>query len=329
MPFSIIRSSIASVSTEAVFCPAKDFSELRRTVLRLAGISYGDGSVPLRSSLTSHPVITDSPWSVQYVMSVEYPPSSVFEADFRDAFSHLSAREVQKVLIPLETESQLHPIVTLVRDYLMHEDESDMEITILLRDRPLPRHKAAEQRDFFAGVQTSDAPAAMPDASSEPFSDMDMLFTGAMSAMPCSIEPPLRSIQARQAKESEITKLVRDFRRFPNPGESFHDMLFRLIDETGLSDVEIYKRANISRQLFSKIRSNRNYQPGKNTVFAFAFALHLTEGETVLLLESAGFAFSPSSPTDRAVRMCMQQDVYDIGDVNEFLFQLDLRGLGA
>ena len=87
-----------------------------------------------------------------------------------------------------------------------------------------------------------------------------------------------------------------------NLGESFTTRLLRLIDERGLKDPTVYKQSNISRQHFSKIQCNRDYNPKKKTVLAFAVGLHLSEDETIDLLKSAGYAFSDGSKRDWIVR---------------------------
>lgn len=83
-----------------------------------------------------------------------------------------------------------------------------------------------------------------------------------------------------------------------NLGESFTTRLLRLIDERGLKDSTVYRQSNISRQHFSKIQCNRDYNPKKKTVLAFAVGLHLSEDETIDLLKSAGYAFSDGSKRD-------------------------------
>ena len=331
MPFSIVRSSIASASAEAVFCPASSRSELHRIILGPAGSDAVQKSRRLTGFLSGRSFLAQSDLLRCLAACVAYPPSSAVQRSFRDALRRLHVEEVRSILLHLEEEAQLHPVVALVRDFLLHEDESDMDITILI-PYDLPSFFAPSASFEICGDEKASMPPCMAMPAAASFEDEDSMKCFSEGEAPCAPAPapaPMRHIHPRQADEGEITKLVNDLRHASDAGESFHDMLFRLIDETDATDAEIYKRANISRQLFSKIRSNRRYQPGKNTVFAFALALHLTVEETELLLESAGFAFSPSSPTDRAVRMCMQKDIYDIGDVNELLFQLDLRGLGA
>ncbi len=111
--------------------------------------------------------------------------------------------------------------------------------------------------------------------------------------------------------------------------EGFSRTLLRLIDERHMTDAECYKRANIDRRLFSKIRNNPDYRPGKSTVLAFAIALRLTLAETKALLERAGFALSHSSKMDIVVEYCIQTGHYDVIEINQLLFELDLPLLGC
>ena len=99
-------------------------------------------------------------------------------------------------------------------------------------------------------------------------------------------------------------------------GNSFHERLFELIRESSMTDVEVYKRANIDRKLFSKIRNNPAYHPRKGTVLALAIALKLDIRDAEDLLARAEYALSPGSKSDVIIRYFLERKVYDIYVIN-------------
>ena len=153
----------------------------------------------------------------------------------------------------------------------------------------------------------------------------DISFTGSKKSAP---PPILRGILPRRpepdgaAPPPTLEELLR------NRDDGFSQTLLKIIDNKGLTDAQCYKRANIDRKLFSKIRSNPDYKPSKLTALAFAVALEMSVDEANLLLARAGYVLSGASKTDIIVSYFLREKEYDIFLINEVLFSYDLPTLG-
>ena len=104
-----------------------------------------------------------------------------------------------------------------------------------------------------------------------------------------------------------------------NKSMSFNELLFSFIDKSGHKDSEIYKKVDIDRKLFSKIRCNNDYIPRRNVIIKLCFALELERNDFNKLLNSAGYSLS-NNKFDQIVSCCLENNVYDLGQINDYLY---------
>lgn len=184
---------------------------------------------------------------------------------------------------------------------------------------PTPRKAEKKTLGLFAPKKKPDRPDlnTPPPAVKESSLWADSDESTDISSM-CGIAPVAAGVVCNTSLEDRLKIL----------DESFSEMLLRMIDERGLTDPQVYKKANVDRKLFSKIRGNKDYRPKKQTAVAFAIALELGLAETKKLLETAGFALSHSSKFDVIIEYFISKGQYNIYEINEALFAFDQTLLG-
>ncbi|MBR4554834.1 MAG: macro domain-containing protein [Ruminococcus sp.] len=229
-----------------------------------------------------------------------------------------------------------------------HLKNSDMYVTLVISDKDSFRIDSRLYDDINAYIRRSDmmymAGAAMSSAASEAhlqpetpekkpgffgalFSSARKEKTSGKAKKESVSEEPAECFEdAAPAAEAPAVSLES---YLSSRDESFSQSLLRLIDESGMTDAEAYRKANIDRKLFSKIRSDANYRPKKQTALAFAIALRLDLPGTLSLLSKAGYTLSDSLKFDLIVKYFIQNGNYDIYEINKALFAFDQTLIGC
>lgn len=198
-------------------------------------------------------------------------------------------------------------------------DEFDMEDSLpperLERRGKKKRRGSLSHRNKLASDSMAD-PDMMLECSAP--SDMEME-KSSRYIPPEFLSAPIGTVAASRSLDDVISQV----------SETWQESLFRLIDDKGFDDVEVYKRANVDRRLFAKIKKNREYSPKKVTVIAFALALELNLDETKDFMSRAGYALSPSSLFDVIVQYFIELEEFDTYKINLALFDHGQPCLGA
>lgn len=186
-------------------------------------------------------------------------------------------------------------------------------------EKAAKRQQAAEREDLFAPdepPETAFADAALPSAP------MPSAAFKEANAMPALFPQAAADAPFAAPDEAELDRVL------DGAGQTFQQKLFELIDASGMDDVTVYKKANIDRKVFSRIRCKADYRPKKKTAVAFAIALELDMPAMLDLLARAEIAFSPSSKFDLIVTYFITHHVYDVFEINAALFKYGQPILG-
>lgn len=251
-----------------------------------------------------------------------YPKDKALEVAVREISSFLLENDMQ-IYIVVYNKSAFEISKKLVSDIREYIDENYVEEHDYQRGRKAYNVLTGSLPEYSApsyGTPSDNAPSYNEPSYSEP-----------------SYSKPAEKSHARKkASHSmvyagisaiEDTADLKDALKYLD--ESFTEMLLRKIDESGMSDAQCYKKANIDRKLFSKIRSNPAYKPSKTTAIAFAIALELPLEDTQEMLLKAGYALSHSNKFDVIIEYFIKKGNYNIYEINEALFEFDQNLLGV
>ena len=240
---------------------------------------------------------------------------------YRTALALAKEHDCETVAFPLISsgiygypkDQALKVAIDTISDFLL---ENDMTVYIVIFDRKAYQIGEKLFSDIAAYIDDNYVDAHT-DSRTERLRRMQML----------SEEPEAEIYAEPLAPMAEGAKSLDD--ALSQIDESFSEMLLRKIDEKGMTDAQCYKKANIDRKLFSKIRSDKLYTPSKPTAIAFAIALELPLDETKEMLMKAGFALSHSNKFDIIIEYFIEHGNYNVFEINEALFAFDQSLLGA
>lgn len=230
-------------------------------------------------------------------------------------------------------------VVTTVRDFLL---ENDMEIILVVDKKPftlsgdmysdieeyIDERYVSEQVDEEVCYEAESSYTDEPIYNEAPSFKEELKQTHSF-AQKLNIFHKFSKEKAGKGSIKETSAADTLMDRVSHLGDTWQETLLKQIDDRGYTDTEVYKRANVDRKLFSKIRSNSEYQPKKITAVAFALALKLNLDETKDFIGRAGYAFSPSSKFDLIIEYFIEHDIYDPYTINLALFEHNQPLLGA
>ncbi len=334
MPLKIVRNDITKMMVDAIVNAANESllggggadgaihraagKELLSECRTLGGCKTGEAKITGGYNLPAKYVIhTVGP----VYKDGKHGEKKLLESCYRESLSLAKNHGCETIAFPLISsgvygypkDKALKVAIDVISDFLL---ENEMTVYIVIFDKAA--YGISEKLfsditeyidDNYVALHTDYCRESMPMCA--PF-----------SAAADSIDTPIRKSKKKFFKD-DLNKRIKQI------DESFSQMLLRKIDEKGMTDAQCYKKANIDRKLFSKIRSDIHYKPSKPTAIAFAISLELSLEETEDMLRKAGFALSHSNKFDIIIEYFISNSNYNIFEINEALFAFDQVLLGA
>ena len=334
MPLEIIRNDITKMKVDAIVNAAN--TELRMGGGVCGAIFQAAGVVELQEACkkigecpTGQAVITDGfKLPAKYIIHTPGPiwqggskkEAQLLKAAYENSLTLALHHKCESIAFPLIStgiygypkEDALQIAVSTISSFLLHHD---IHVYLVVFDKNsfcLSQKLVHSIHEYIGEHYVEEAEKTFQRDRREEYEEIKLF----------------QEAESLQEKMHEIENDLL-INRLNQLDESFSEMLLRLIDEKEMTDVETYKRANMDRRLFSKIRTGVDYSPKKKTVLALAIALQLNLDETMDLLTTAGYTLSHSSKFDVIIEFFIQQANFNIHEINEALFTFDQPLLGA
>ena len=358
MPFKIIREDITKIKCDAIVNPTNEDlypgggvdaaihsaagAELYKMCQKIGGLEVGQAKItPAYNLLCKFVIHTVGPWWDGGVNNEK----ENLQSCYREALKIAKATKCKSIAFPLISsgtygypkDQVLKVALEVIKEFLF---DNDMLIYIVVFDKTsyalsealhygvstyIDDNYVGDVTDGFDREREEAIYANYLRSSKLPFRESESSCCSLPDKiMEEEIESPLPRSHWRKQSVPEFGS-VGSIEKFMYKG--FSATLFDYIDEKGADEVAVYKRANVSRQTWHKIVSDKHYRPTKNTVIALAISLQLDIDETQSLLASAGFILSKSSLFDVIIMFCIVKKIYDVFEIDSILFQYDQETL--
>lgn len=335
MPLRFIRHDITKVTTDAIVLPANNQLKIgpgaSESIYRAAGkerlegeirITYPDGC-EMGKAVVTHGYNHPAKW-ILHAVCPQWQGGDLGEAEFlysayRESLALAKKKKCDSIAFPLlSTGSYRYPrmqaILIAIRAILDFLADNEMEVLLVLFEK-----EAVHDIERLFGRIPSFLEEGYTDSIEHRYEARDLFYNGALSPDWYDLKGDYKKAMDAAEDSLPLHEIMKE-----RP-ESFRKMLIRLIEESGMTDPEVYKAAHITKQNFSKIKQNKNYTPKKKTILALAIALKLNTKTAVDLLRKAGYTLSDYEYFDRVMKYCLDTREYDFRNINEMLYAYGLE----
>ncbi|MBQ2657913.1 MAG: macro domain-containing protein [Erysipelotrichaceae bacterium] len=350
MPLEISRNDIRNMTADAIVCPTDEFLSgsggVDKAIHELAGKRLDEACAAIGNLPTGQAVLT-SPYDLKeyrYIIHTCGPDYTDGEHDevpllascYRECLNIAKEKRLESIVFPLISSGSfsfpkgqaLKTATDAITEFLL---DNEMNVYLLVYDKEsfdTAGRLYTDVRNYLD--QKLNPPLLQSSYHLRKKEKKSSYFTGTAQGIP---EDAFYRADEETSFEAAVPKIEyqKEYKKEElfEPDESFSECLIRMIDERGLLDPEVYKKANIDRKHFNHIKNTKNYRPKKKTAVALAIGMKLNIRDTNTLLERAGYVLTSASKFDLIIRYCIEKKIYNIFDVNELLFAHDQETLGC